>query len=237
MSHEVKIHDAQVGILRELLFHPEAGFSELQKPTGLNSDHFKFHIGRLVELGYIDKVTSGKYRLSIKGKEYANKLDTDANTIERQPKVSIILILTRKNKNGDTEHLFQQRLKNPYFGYWARLGGKLKWGESVIEGADRELEEETGLRADFTFRMLYHKRDYKQNTKDLLEDKLFIIMVAENPAGDLIERFEGGYNKWMTPEEFLTTEKRFESAYEFIELLESGIPFVEKEFYYDESEY
>lgn len=237
MSHEVKIHDAQTGILRELLFHPEAGFTKLQKPTGLDSDHFKFHIGRLVDLGYVQKTTDGKYRLSTKGKEHANKLDTDTNTIERQPKISLALILTRTNDKGETEHLFQQRLKNPYFGYWGRIGGKLRWGESILEGSDRELKEETGLEADFEFRMIYHKRDYTINTKDILEDKVFIIMVAAEPRGDLTEKFEGGFNKWMTLDEFVHTDKNFESAYQFTELLESGITCYEKEFYYNESEY
>lgn len=44
MSYEITIHEAQTSILRELLFHPQAGFAELQRPTGLGSDHFKFHI-------------------------------------------------------------------------------------------------------------------------------------------------------------------------------------------------
>jgi predicted transcriptional regulator len=93
MSHEVKIHDAQTSILRELLFRPKATFAELQKPTNLSSDHFNFHIGRLVELKYVEKVDRGNYSLTQKGKEYANKLDTDDNTIERQPKSAVILAI------------------------------------------------------------------------------------------------------------------------------------------------
>ena len=58
MSHEINIHEAQSHILRELLFHTEAGFADLQKPTGLDSDHFKFHIARLVELKYVESFTS-----------------------------------------------------------------------------------------------------------------------------------------------------------------------------------
>ena len=75
MSLEVKIHDAQMVILRELLFHPSAGFAELQKNTHLTSDHFNFHINRLVELGLVEKIARGHYSLSSKGKEYANRLD------------------------------------------------------------------------------------------------------------------------------------------------------------------
>src|SRR5258708_4014661 len=128
MSHEIKIHDAQMSIIRALLFQPHAGFSELQKSTGLDSDHFKFHIAKLVELGLVQKIKPGLYRLSIKGKEYANKLDTDTNTVERQAKISVIITgWQQRAGTKELEFLVQQRLKNPYYGYWGRLGGKIRW--------------------------------------------------------------------------------------------------------------
>jgi len=111
MSLEVKIHDAQTSILRELLFHPHAGYAELQKPTGLEGDHFNFHIVQLVKRGLVEKQARGRYSLTPTGKEYANKLDTDSNTIERQPKVSVILVIWRDATK--TELLLQERLKTP----------------------------------------------------------------------------------------------------------------------------
>ncbi len=95
MSLEVKIHKAQTAILRELLFQPSAGFAKLQKSTDLTSDHFNFHVTRLVELELVEKLQRGQYALSSRGKEYANRLDTDDNTIERQPKSAVILALER----------------------------------------------------------------------------------------------------------------------------------------------
>ena len=56
MSHEAQIHEAQTRILRELLFLPHCKFAKLQKVSKLDSDHAKFHIKRLVELGYVDKI-------------------------------------------------------------------------------------------------------------------------------------------------------------------------------------
>ena len=147
MSHEAQIHAAQTSILRELLFQPTAGYTELQKPTGLTSDHFNFHVKRLLELEFIKKVNPGKYSLTIKGKEYANKLDTDNNTIERQPKVAVLLAITRVN-NGVKEYLFQERRKQPFYAYWGFPTGKIRWGETIMQTAARELMEETGLTAD-----------------------------------------------------------------------------------------
>lgn len=236
MSIESSAHKSQLAVLRHLLFTPTAGFAELQKSTGLSSDHFNFHVKKLRDEGYIDKTDDG-YRLTKMGKEYANRLDTDDNVIEKQPKVSIVITLERENDDGEREFLYQQRLKNPYFGFWGRLGGKMRWGESVIEAANRELQEETGLEAKFTYKLLYHKRDFDQQNGELLEDKIFLCVHATEFTGELVERFEGGYNRWMTQSEFQAQEKQFKSVDEFTQLMDQGVGFCEREFYYDQSEY
>lgn len=236
MSTEVNIHAAQTSILRELLFHPQANYAELQKPTGLTSDHFNFHMSRLVEVGLVEKVSRGTYRLTTAGKEYANKLDTDSNTIERQPKVSVALIIERE-RNGKLEYVCQQRLKNPFYGFWGRLGGKVRWGESLAEAASRELLEETGLTATFEFHSLYHKRDYRTETGELLEDKLFCLMYTRETTGELIVDFEGGHNEWLTQAELEAKPKVFASAAEFPTVIKNGQTFVERDFHYTADEY
>lgn len=236
MSYEPNAHPAQITILRHLLFTMSASFAEIQKTTGMTSDHFNFHIKKLVDEGYVEK-TDSQYSLSGKGKEYANRMDTDENEIEKQPKVSIVAIIERINASGEKESLYQQRLKNPYFGFWGRLGGKMRWGESIIEAANRELLEETGLQADFSYKLLYHKRDFVKQTGRLLEDKIFLIAFATKYSGTLIEEFEGGRNAWLTQEHFNQLPKTFASVNEFSSLIEAGETFAEREFYYDESEY
>lgn len=235
MSYESNPHTTQITILRHLLFTPEATFAELQKNTDLTSDHFNFHVKKLVESGYVVKTETG-YRLSVSGKEYANRLDTDENEIERQPKISVVVVLERQH-NGRREFIAQQRLKQPYYGFWGRLGGKVRWGESFEEAAKRELKEETGLDADFTYKMIFRKRDYKKETRELLEDKVFVIMHAASHSGDLIIDFEGGHNEWLTQEEFAAKEKVFESAKDFISLVDNNVPYHAQDYHYDESEY
>lgn len=235
MSYEAAIHESQILILRHLLFTPSAGFAELQKQTELTSDHFSFHIKKLIRSGYIEK-SEVAYMLTQLGKEYANRLDTDENEIERQPKVSVVLVVERRV--GDRrEFLAQQRLKQPYYGFWGRLGGKVRWGESFEQAARRELLEETGLDGDFDFRMIYRKRDYKKATHELLEDKVFVIMHTTNATGTLMEQFEGGRNEWLTQEEFIAKEKTFESARDFITLLDRNIPYHTGDHYYEDDEY
>lgn len=230
MSMEATVHEAQTKILRELLFQPHAGYAELQRPTGLTSDHFNFHIARLVELGLVQKMARGTYRLSPRGKEYANKLDTDNNTIEKQPKSAVILGV-EKEMQGVTHYLFQERLKHPYFGYWGFPSGKIRWGETVLQCAARELMEETGLTATLRYVGLYHEHAYQAETGELLEDKLFHIVHCTQSRGTLKKEFEGGRNAWMTPQQMEAKEHVFASVKSEIEALRSEHIFLEQSVY------
>ena len=115
MSTEVKLHSVQAKILRELLFKPQARFSELNL-TELTNDHFTFHVNQLLEIGLIEKVDK-KYTLTTIGKEFANRMDTDTAKLERQAKTAVLVICVRKNRSK-TECLVQQRLKQPFYGFY-----------------------------------------------------------------------------------------------------------------------
>jgi len=219
MSTEVNIHSAQTSILRELLFRPQAGFAALQKPTGLTSDHFNFHIQRLTDLGLVEKIGRGQYKLTPRGKEYANRLDTDNNTIERQPKVAVIFCLERPGSHGVPEYVFQERLKNPYYGFWGLPTGKVRWGETLVQTAEREALEETGLTADFTVMGVYHEHVRQEESGEILEDKVFFVVKGINPRGDLTVDFEGGRNAWMTFEEASKKPKKFDSFAHELDML------------------
>lgn len=227
MSHEVDIHSAQTAILRELLFHPSANFATLQKTTGLDSDHFKFHIKRLLELGYVEKTDNSHYTLTIKGKEYSNKLDTDSNTMERQTKTAALLIVARE-KDGETEILVQERLKQPFYGFWGRPTGKIRWGETIVEGAERELLEETGLRAKCKVKGVYHKIDKQTESGELLEDKIFYAVLCTDLEGELTEEFEGGRNAWMTVDQINKLSKKFEG------IEKDHLKYIDQPFQFDE---
>lgn len=220
MTLEVQVHAAQTKILRELLFHPHANFADLQKPTGLTSDHFNFHISRLTELGLVEKVARGRYSLTPRGKEYANRLDTDNNTIERQPKTAVILAIER-HRQGQTEFLFQERLKNPYYGFWGLPSGKIRWGETVVETASREALEETGLTADFRVAGVYHEHVRQAETGESLEDKIFFVVHGTNPRGNYLSDFEGGHNEWLSFEQAFQKPKKFDSFQMEIDLISS----------------
>lgn len=226
MSHEVKIHDAQTAILRELLFHPQATFATLQKQTAMSSDHFNFHVQKLVDLGLVEKVARGTYTLTPKGKEHANKLDTDSNTVERQPKAAVLMVI-EKQVDGRALYLIQERLKQPFYGFWCCPSGKIRWGETIIDAAERELLEETGLRATHRFAGIYHELVYEQESGDQLEDKIFFVIHCTDTNGSILESFEGGRNVWMTREEASKKSKIFTSFDLEIDMVAGGETFVE----------
>lgn len=238
MSHEAKIHKAQTKILRELLFQPKTNYASLQKQTGLESDHAKFHIKRLLDLGYISR-KDRMYSLTPRGKEYANKLDTDTNTIERQPKSSVIMIVCRDDAD-EKRYIVQQRLKNPYYGFMSFYSGKIRWGESIFETAVRETKEETGLLTeaeDWNHRGIYHEIVRHKNTGEIVEDKVFHIMFTDKFRGKLVKEYEGGKNFWMTAKEAKEQPKRFKSFDIEMRAASRRIPFTEVIDEYDDQEF
>lgn len=225
MTLEIHLHSAQTSILRELLFRKEANFAALQKPTGLTSDHFTFHIKKLTELGLVRKAENKTYALTTRGKEYANKLDTDNNTIERQPKVAVLMAIQRE-KDGVIQYVFQERLKHPYYNYYGFPTGKIRWGETILETAARELKEETNLEAKLEYLGVYHEHTYSAETNELLEDKIFHAVLCTNTTGPLLEEFEGGRNAWFSPAE-MEGKKVFKSFETELRMLNREINFVE----------
>lgn len=234
MSYEASAHEAQMKILRHLLLRPSAGFSELQKQTTLASDHANFHVKKLLNEGYIEKLDTGKYVLTKVGKEYSNRMDTDDNSIEKQPKISVALMI--ENEAG--QFLAQQRLKQPYYGFWGRPTGKIRWGETMLEAAARELDEETGLTAELSVGGFYHKMDYDKTTGELLEDKIFVLVYGTKPAGQLIIDGEGHHNEWLDDADMAVKDKVFESVPIITKLAkQNSANFMEKKYEYSKNEY
>jgi len=195
---DIKIHEFQISILRELLFKPNARFRDLKK-VDITNDHFSFHIKHLLQVGLITK-NNGLYGLTDEGKEFANRMDTDALKIERQGKLAIAIHAIRYRK-GVKEYLIHQRLKEPFYGWYGSHSGKIRWGEDPLISAKREFLEETGLTGSFKLRAIVHYHHFHKDGR-LLEDKYFWVFKVTNVKGKLKMVVPEGKNIWMTEREF-----------------------------------
>ncbi len=209
------LHQIQKEILLSLLIKPRARFSQMNENNILSSDHFNFHLKRLLIQGYIEKKTDGYYYLTNMGKQYAGLMDTKNAKFETQAKVSVAVCGIR-TFNNKTEYLIQQRLKQPYFGFYGLVGGKVKRGETTVEAAKREFKEETNLNATFELIWIEHKMDYSDKG-EILDDKIFFFYKAIDCKGKLTKNFDEGKNQWLSEIEIRKLGNVFEDVEIIIE--------------------
>ncbi|KKQ98567.1 MAG: NUDIX hydrolase [Candidatus Woesebacteria bacterium GW2011_GWB1_39_12] len=214
---EIKIHEFQISILRELLFKPNARFRDLKK-VDITNDHFTFHLKHLLKEGLVVK-TNGRYSLTDDGKEFANRMDTDALKLERQAKLAVALHAVREHK-GITEYLVHQRLKEPFYGWYGSHSGKIRWGENPQDCAKREFLEETGLTGKFELKGIIHYHHFHKDGR-LLEDKYFWVYRVDNVKGKLKKLVPEGRNIWMSEKEYRKLKNVFATVDEVIEIVNS----------------
>ena len=229
---ELQLHQAQMGILRHLLLNRQAGFAEMQKQVGLSSDLFNYHLSCLLKSDYLQK-SAESYELTIKGKEFANRMDTERSVIEKQAKLGVMLII-EKNEAGKKYLLIQKRLKQPYYGFEGFVTGKIGWGEQILTTAERELREETGLTAKLEYHYTIHEHIYLKEDGRLLEDKFFFVVGATQAKGELIS-LPSGENNWVLREDFFQHEKVYYDEFELLAMYDNGEHgFIEKEYFIEE---
>jgi predicted transcriptional regulator len=236
VSSVKELHKAQISILSNLRHSQTARYSILMRPTGLESDVFKFHLKKLVHQKFIDKNEQGEYVLTPSGKEFANNLSKVAPTVQKQPKLSVAIIASKKMKNKKV-YLFQERRRNPFYGFWGCLTGPVQWGQPFKETARYEFEKQTGLKAEYGVKSFHRKTDINEMTGEILEDKLFAIVEASNIKGEIDNKWSGGFNAWTTLDELENQEKYFKSSRDLVNLLESNNSYSSENAFYSDIDY
>ena len=234
---KASLHKVQISILDTLRHVESSKFSTLMQPTNLQSDTFKFHIRALVNSMLIRKVATGNYQLTPQGKELANNLSGSNMSRRRQPKLSVLVIVAKQQKDqNEPLYLFQERHRNPYYGFWSCIGGPILWGEATEDAGARELTKQTGLTAVCEVRTFYRKRDYSQ-AGELLEDKMFVILEATKVQGELTNSWQGGHNRWLTLADFKKQPKHFSSVYDAIFAIQNHQIYTSQEVTYSSDDY
>jgi len=197
----IKLHDYQKDLIKKLTLKPTGiRFNDLLI-DGLESEHMNYHLKQLIAFGFIEKKNS-IYSLTDEGKDYSNLIDSETELLEKMPKTSIVIRGVKKNEEGNIEHLLTRRLRQPYFGKVGRITGKVRFGETLRQTAERELYEESGLRAkSFNLELIYRKMRQRENG-EWVQDVIFYVFLVKNFDGNLIKNALYQENFWITKKDF-----------------------------------
>lgn len=195
----MNVHIYQQLILKKLIYRKNLSFSELQIQQ-LSSKHFNYHLKELISKDLIRKIDES-YSLTNEGKDLVGRMDTENMTLEKQPKVSV-MIIPYKIENDIRYILVNKRLKQPYLGKVGDYTGKIRFGETALEAAKRELFEETGLTGQLNFVRVIRKMAYKDN--EFLQDNILYIFTATDLTGELISQNDDVENFWISNQDLLS---------------------------------
>ncbi|MGB4761947.1 MAG: hypothetical protein WBP12_01155 [Candidatus Saccharimonas sp.] len=235
MRKEYGLHPAQTSALELLRRVTTARFSDMLRETTLTSDTFKFHVRKLMSLGYVNKNDDGLYELTIKGKEFANRLDETTGLQIEQPKASILL-LGRSIVNGVTYYLAHRRTREPYRDWWGIASAPVLRGVPLAESATRGFRKQTGIETEFRVVSMARVID-KTHEGEVLEDKIFSVMVADVEGAPKPHDWHGGESVWLTREEILQLSPLFPTTAHTFDRLDQGTMFAEDVCEYDASDY
>ena len=201
------MHILQQKIINRLINRSGARFAEL-KPMGIESNHYVYHLKSLMREGLVKK-SGNLYQLTAKGKELISRLSLQDFKERIQPK--IVTMVACKNSQG--EYLLYRRAREPFLHTVGFPYGKIHLGETILEAAERELKEKTGVSAKLKQRGDVYLTTYEND--DLLSQTLCHIYSGDKPVGHLVEKSEKGECFWAK----LDTLKKSELIPGFAEIV------------------
>lgn len=197
-------------ILKKLIHHPGLSFNQLWGRDG-ESNKFAYHLKVLETDGLLKKSGSG-YELTHLGKKVAAYVDGDSGKKSEFPIMGVIVVVEK-----DGKYLMLQRQKEPFYGYWGFVGGKLKFSQYLMEAAADELKEETGLECDLELKGLFSSKTY--NDDSLSYSHQMFIVKGTNPRGKLLSSTREGINRWI-PFAEIRSMKTFPNILKTIEIIQ-----------------
>lgn len=215
-------------ILLKLIHKPGLSFSELWDKS-IESNKFAYHLKTLEKQGIIKRVNN-KYELTLKGKQRASVVDGDTGKDKKAPIFCVLIIAVK-----DDEILLQERLREPMYGYWGFIGGRIESGRNLTETLKHELEEEAGLKGDFEIKGLFVVKTFEKGK--LVYTHYHIVAKGFNVKGELKKEIKEGKNKWFKISE-VPKLKTFPDVPKLIEMLQrKGFSVLEMNRYMEDGEF
>ena len=200
-----QFHPIQVGIITYLTYHPHARYTDLNT-TKITTDHFNFHLTRLLEYGLVEKNEDAKYSLTKDGKKMINTLASGSQLLFDQYKI-VVLIICKAKIGGVTKVLLQKRQKEPFFGIYDLLSEKVQWNETTQDAAGRIFKEKTSLSFIPIFSHVKHKID-KDKKGTIIENK-FLYIYTITLSKPTVKKIQGQNLLWASINELQKLESIF----------------------------
>lgn len=193
-------HETQRKIILRLIHKPQMTFNELWGKDG-ESNAFAYHLSKLETQGLVAK-SDAAYVLTAEGKKLSAFIEGNTGGKAEMPTPTVIILV----REGNTI-LCQQRLKEPFYGYWGLPSGKINFGWNPKECALRDLKEETDLLAEeVELREIEFTKSF--DAEKLLHHHIMFTYEVTKFSGSLNERTHKAVNRFLTKDE-LAQEKRF----------------------------
>jgi 8-oxo-dGTP pyrophosphatase MutT (NUDIX family) len=213
-----KLHNIQIEILSKLVFSPESRYTDLKPKPEMGNNTFQFHIDHLINEGLIQK-SNRIYKLTMRGKQYATKIDNGKKKLSEQA-INAVQVCCTREQEDKKQYLIYTRKKEPWYGCQGFLAGKIDYGEKITVAAKRELGEETGLIGDPKIVDITHTVVMNRPSGNTVSDILFFLCHVNNPKGNLVPSREGEY-EWVDKREIENyVEKPFININNFLRKIE-----------------
>jgi 8-oxo-dGTP pyrophosphatase MutT (NUDIX family) len=175
-------------IIRRLIHEPGLTFNQLWD-RDIESNKFAYHLKSLVDEMLIEKQADAYY-LTSAGKSRSAFIDGETGEESKVPLVAVAIVVEK-----DGKVLMQQRKKEPFYNYWGFPSGKIKFSQFILEAAEEELLQETGLSAELAIKGLKCIKTYAGESQ-AFSHFLFVVK-GTNPRGKQIDETREGINSWV----------------------------------------
>lgn len=172
-------HHIQRAIVYKLALSSALRFSELQ-PAELENKLFTYHLKKVVAAGYVEKDQHGLYQLTPEGRRLGvHVLDNTQALIDRA--YSVLFLAVRRADDG--AWLLYRRKNHPLIHKVGFMHATPTAHETVLETAQKALQEKTGLTAVFKPCASGYFRVYADS--ELESFTHFTLLLAQDATGEL----------------------------------------------------
>lgn len=175
--------EERMKIFKVLCENKKINFNSILRQTGMRSNKLSYQLNLMKEKDFVMN-ENGEYSLSIQSQRL---IPYFSQIFKKEVGVLPVILGIVRNKE---KILLIQRKKMPYKGYWGLFGGKQINGETISQTIEREVFEESKIKAEFikcngvVYERLRENNQYKHSF-------LLIITTLQTNSTDAKEQDEG----------------------------------------------